>query len=125
MALVAHNVKFDGAILRWIYGINPKSYVDTLSMSRAVLGCQLTNHSLATVSAHFGLAPKGFLRTDGLSELTREQEAELASYCVHDTELCIQLAEILAVGFPDSQYEHMDWTVRCFIDPKLKLDEIK
>jgi hypothetical protein len=86
MTVVAHNVKFDGAILRWIYGINPKAYVDTLSMSRAVLGCQLTNHSLATVSAHFGLAPKGFLRTDGLLELTHAQEAELASYCIHDTE---------------------------------------
>lgn len=125
MTVVAHNVKFDGAILRWIYGINPKQYVDTLSMSRAVLGCQLPNHSLATVARHFGLEPKGTLRTDGLSELTPEQEAELARYCIHDTDLCITLAELLAHGFPESQYEHMDWTIRCFIDPKLKLDEKK
>lgn len=114
--VIAHNVKFDGAILRWIYGINPARYDDTLSMSRAVLGCKLANHSLATVSAHFGLAPKGFLRTDGLSQLTLEQEKELADYCKHDTELCVQLHELLGKDFPEGQYPVMDWAIRCFID---------
>lgn len=114
--VIAHNVKFDGAILRWIYGINPARYDDTLSMSRAVLGCKLANHSLATVSAHYGLSPKGFLRTDGLSQLTIEQETELADYCKHDTELCIQLHELLGKEFPEGQYAVMDWAIRCFID---------
>lgn len=114
--VIAHNVKFDGAILRWIYGVNPARYDDTLSMSRAVLGCKLANHSLATVSAHYGLSPKGFLRTDGLSQLTLEQETELADYCKHDTELCVQLHELLGKEFPEGQYSVMDWAIRCFID---------
>lgn len=123
--VIAHNVKFDGAILAWIYGIKPKAYVDTLSMSRAVLGCRLPTHSLATVANYFGLEPKGVLRTDGLLELTAEQERELGEYCCHDVTLCVQISELLAVGFPESQYSVMDWTIRCFIEPAMKLDQTK
>ena len=33
--LVCHNTMFDGAILKWILGIEPELYIDTLSMARA------------------------------------------------------------------------------------------
>ena len=122
VTLVAHNVKFDGAILRWIYGINPKRYADTLSMARAVIGCRLASHSLANCAGYYGLAPKGFLQTDGLKELTLQQETELATYCKHDVELCLQIYNKLAEDFPEGQYDVMDWTIRCFIDSKLVLD---
>lgn len=124
-SICCQNVKFDGAILRWIYGASPKSYIDTLSMSRAVLGCKLSSHSLANVAAHFKLAPKGFLRTDGLQSLTPDQEKELADYCLHDTELCEEIYNRLAAAFPANQYPVMDWTIRCFIDPALVLDAAK
>lgn len=114
--LCAQNVKFDGAIARWHYGTQPHSYIDTLAMSRAVLGCKLASHSLASVAAYFGFAPKGFLRTDGLPELTPEQEAELAEYSLHDLELCRNIRKRLAGDFPEGQYAVMDWTIRCFID---------
>jgi len=120
--ICAQNVKFDGAILRWIYGINPARYLDTLSMSRAIIGCRLPSHSLASVSAYFGLAPKGFLKTDGLAELTPEQEKELASYCLHDVELCEEIYNRVSPGFPEAEYKVLDWTIRCFIEPKLVLD---
>ena len=36
-ALLAHNARFDGAILAWHYGIVPRLYLDTMSMARASL----------------------------------------------------------------------------------------
>ena len=33
--VVAHNVKFDGAILAWHYGVKPKGYICTQAMARA------------------------------------------------------------------------------------------
>ena len=36
--LVAHNTMFDGAILKWIYDIQPRVYADTLCMARALHG---------------------------------------------------------------------------------------
>ncbi len=35
---LAHNAPFDGAILKWVYGISPKGWLDTLSMGRALHG---------------------------------------------------------------------------------------
>src|SRR5687767_15568261 len=30
--VVCHNTKFDGAILAWVYGVNPALWLDTMSM---------------------------------------------------------------------------------------------
>lgn len=122
-ALIAQNVKFDGGILAWFYGHTPKAYIDTLSMARAVLGNKTRDHSLKTVAEHFHLAPKGNLNTDGLLDLTPEQERELADYCLHDTELCWQIYQRLLPHFPPSQFPVMDWTIRCFVAPQLFLDK--
>ena len=37
MAL-AHNTLFDGAILNWSFGINPRVYSDTMCIARAIHG---------------------------------------------------------------------------------------
>lgn len=120
--LRAQNVKFDGAILNWIYGIRPKAYVDTLSMARAVLGHRLPSHSLKRVAEHFGLPPKGEMRTDGIRDLSPDQESELAEYCVHDVRLCAEIYRLLLPDFPASQFSVVDWSVRCFVEPRLALD---
>ena len=31
--VVGHNLRFDGAILNWIFGIKPKGLIDTMSMA--------------------------------------------------------------------------------------------
>lgn len=120
--LVAHNVKFDGAILAWRYGIKPAYYLDTQTMAKAVLGNNVSSYSLRNLAAFYGFEPKGELKTDGLKELTPQQEDELATYCKHDVELCAQIFEKLIVEFPESQIPVMDWTIRCFIEPKLALN---
>jgi DNA polymerase len=120
--LCAQNTKFDGAILAWRYGIVPRAYIDTKSMAAALLGTLIKDNSLATIAAHFGLAPKGFLPTDGVETLTPEKEVELADYCLHDTDLCWEIYQRLLPQFPPSQFWAVDWTIRRFISPKLVLD---
>src|SRR3990172_11234157 len=36
--LIAHNIKFDGAIVAWIYGRTPRVYADTKTTARGGLG---------------------------------------------------------------------------------------
>jgi DNA polymerase III epsilon subunit-like protein len=121
-AIVGHNVKFDGFILRNHYGIRPAQWIDTLGMSRAVLGKTVKSHSLAYLAEYYGFAPKGFLPTDGVLDLSPELEKEVAAYCLHDVELCAKIYERLAAGFPFGQYDPLHWTVRTFVEPKLKLN---
>lgn len=120
--VVAHNVKFDGGILAWRYGVKPAYYLDTQTMAKAVLGNNVSSYSLRNLAAYFGLEPKGELKTDGLKVLTAQQMQDLATYCKHDVELCAQIFERLIKEFPASQLPIMDWTVRCFIEPKLALN---
>lgn len=122
IALVCQNTKFDGTILREIYECVPGQFIDTKGMSRGVLGKSIKNHSLATIAEYFGMQPKGTMKTDGLKELTAEQEKELADYCLHDVYLCREIFKKLAPDFPTSQYEVMHRTVDMFINSKLQLN---
>lgn len=122
IALVGHNVKFDGMILREIYECVPGQFVDTKGMSRGVLGKTVKNHSLATIAEHFGMQPKGVMKTDGLTDLSVAQEAELAEYCLHDVELCRAIYKKLQPSFPESQYEVMHRTIDMFIHPQIQLN---
>lgn len=120
--VVAHNVKFDGAILAWHYGIKPKGYICTQAMARAILGYKVKGHSLKVVSEHFGFPPKGEMHTDGLRDLTPAQMKELADYGVHDTELCRDIFKTLSGSFPASQYQALSWTIKAFLEPELELN---
>ena len=120
--LVGHNVKFDATILREVYECVPGEFRCTKAMSKAVFAKSIKGHSLGDLAEHFGLEAKGQMKTDGLRELTAEQEAELATYCVHDVELCRSIYNKLAPQFPESQYEAMHRTVSMFVSPKLELN---
>lgn len=122
VAVVGHNIKFDGFILKEIYGVVPGQYIDTKGMSRGVLGKTIKNHSLATVAEHFKMQPKGIMKTDGIKDLTPAQERELAEYCLHDVVLCREVFNKLRPDFPNSQYEVLHRTVDMFINCKLKLN---
>lgn len=122
VAVVGHNVKFDGFILKEIYGVVPGQYIDTKGMSKAVLGKTIKGHALKYIAEHFHLVEKGTMETNGLRELTPEQEAALATYCIHDVELCREIYNRLKVEFPASQYEALHRTVDMFVNPKLELN---
>jgi hypothetical protein len=122
ITVVAHNAKFDGGILSWVYGVKPAGYICTQSMARAVFGDGVKSHSLANIAAKFGLEPKGFMQTDGVRDLTPQQEEELALYCKHDVELCREIYNRMAPKFPDAQLRDLSWTIKAFTDPTLRLN---
>lgn len=122
VAVVGHNIKFDAFILREIYGVTAGQYIDTKGMSKAVLAKTIKGHSLKLLAEHFHLESKGIMETNGLRDLTPEQEVALATYCIHDVELCRDIYNRLKLEFPESQYEALHRTVDMFVNPKLELN---
>jgi DNA polymerase len=122
-AVLAHNAQFDVAILSWYYGCKPAFIFDSLSMARALHGTEQGN-SLAALATRFGLPEKGkaLMSVDGVKELTKEQEAELAEYCAHDTWLCEQIFDRLRPGFPTKELRLIDLTLQMYTNPVLELD---
>lgn len=122
LEMIAHNVKFDGAIFAWRYGIRPARYFDTQSLSKAILGQNVSSHSLKSVSEYLGLPPKGELESDGLTSLTSNQEQAMIVYNQRDLECCQGIDAKLGPQFPESQRAAMDSTIRMFVIPSLVLD---
>lgn len=120
--VIAHNAKFDGFIIRQVYDVQPARWIDTKGMSRAVFGKRIKNHSLGTIAEYFKMESKGVMKTDGLRDLTPEQERELAEYCLHDVELGGAIYQKLAPDFPANQMEMLHRTVQMFVDPKIELN---
>lgn len=122
VVIVAHNVKFDGSILAWHYGIQPYAWFDTCALSRATLGERIASHSLKSLASHLGLSAKGELSCDGAREPSAEQLSALGTYCSNDVVVCQGILKALFDAFPASQLWSMDWTIRCYIDAKLTLN---
>jgi DNA polymerase len=120
--LISHNVKFEGAILKWVYNVSPALYMDTVALARAVLGPTINNYSLKRLAEYLGLEAKGELKTDGLATLSLQQEKELSEYCLRDVRICAAIYNKLNPQFPEGQRKSLDWTCRAFIEPKLVLD---
>lgn len=122
-AVVAHNAKFDGFIATEYYKEKAGQWIDTLGMANAVIGKLSAGGSLATLARYYGLPEKGVMKTDGLRDLTPEQEKELAEYCLHDVWLTREIFRRMEPQFPAGEYDQLDWTVRTFVEPKLVLNQ--
>jgi DNA polymerase I-like protein with 3'-5' exonuclease and polymerase domains len=123
--VLAHNTLFDGAILSWRFGINPRGWLDTLCMGRALHGVEVGG-SLKALTERYGLGEKG---TEVVNALGKRRlsfsDAELAQYgdyCINDVELTYKLFNILSKDFPKQELRVIDQTLRMFIDPVLELD---
>lgn len=121
--IVAHNLKFDGSILAWKYGVKPAQWRDTKSMAMAIYGASVPSFSLKALSERLGFDSKGVLNTNGLQTLSEAQEAELAAYCLKDVLICSKLYKELSPQIPESQWSIMDWTIRAFTEPKLLVNK--
>ena len=122
---LAHNAVFDFAILNWHFDLRPKKIADTLSMARAVHGTEVGG-SLAALTKHYELGEKG---TEVLNALGKKRidfsaiELEAyGEYCRNDVNLTYRLFECLAGGFPTSELNLIDLTIRMFTEPVLELD---
>lgn len=120
--IINHNAKFDSSILAWRYGVKAASYVDTVALAKAVLGENVSGYSLKRLAEYLGLPPKGEISCEGVLHPNQAQLAALGEYCKNDVEICKAIYEKLINRFPAGQLSVMDWTIRCFIEPKLVLN---
>jgi hypothetical protein len=123
-AVLAHNAQFDVSILEWVYGVHPCFVLDSLSMARALRGVEVGN-SLAKLADAFGLPAKGqaVYSTNGVRELSREMEKELAEYCKHDVYLCEEIFKRLVHNYPAKELRLVDMTLKMYTRPVLQLDQ--
>ena len=123
---LAHNAPFDGAILKWVYGLSPKGWLDTLSMGRALHGTEVGG-SLKVLANHYGLGEKGTEVENALGlrrqDFGPEQLARYGEYCKNDVALTYALFNAMATNFPPTELRLIDLTVRMFTDPVLRLDK--
>jgi DNA polymerase len=123
--VLAHNTLFDGAILSWRFGINPRGWLDTLCMGRALHGVEVGG-SLKALTERYGLGEKGTEVINALGKrrlnFSDEELARYGDYCINDVELTYQLFNILSKDFPKQELRVIDQTLRMFIDPVLELD---
>ena len=123
--LLAHHTQFDAFILSHHFGIKPRFYLDTLSMSRPKH--QMTaGGSLKALVEHYGLGEKGdeVVRAIGMRRLdfTALELDTYAKYCCNDVELTHKLFQVLKQGFPPTELKVIDLFVRMFVDPHLELN---
>lgn len=120
---IAHNARFDLSILAWRYGVKFGRCMDTVGLAKAVLGGNVSGYSLKRLAEYLGFSPKGEISCEGILHPSAEQLEVLGEYCKNDVEICRAIYEKLMPQFPASQLGAMDWTIRCFVEPALMLNQ--
>ena len=122
---LAHNAPFDGAILKWVYGLSPKGWLDTLSMGRALHGTNVGG-SLKVLANYYDLGEKGTEVENALglhrADFSPAQLERYGDYCKNDVTLTWELFNAMSAGFPAIELRLIDLTVRMFTEPVLQLD---
>ena len=124
--VVGHNLRFDGAILNWVFDINPKGLLDTMSMATIIHG--LTESvSLQNLSELYNLGKKGKEVIDAINKkrndfTTRDLDA-YGKYCINDVTLTHKLFLKLLPLFTQSELKLIDLTLRMFTEPCLKINK--
>jgi len=126
-AVLCHNTLFDGAILSWKYGVKPGMWFDTLSMARALHGTEVSG-SLKALAQRYNIGEKGDEVINALGKRRVDfDEVSLERYgvyCRNDVDLTYRLFQYLSQGFPDSEYELIDLTLRMYTEPTLEVDSL-
>ncbi len=137
-AMVGHNLLFDGSICAYRYNWRPAQYIDTLGMSRALLGGKLRSHSLDSLSQylfqtgkHGGGAALAAVKGMTTADLYAPQNAPLlralVSYAKQDIALTVNILRAFQAGIagwvlPEAEYDVLDWTIRMATQPRLGVD---
>jgi hypothetical protein len=134
-ALVGHHLNFDGSILAWHYGIVPARYIDTLALSRCIVGNNASNHKLESAAELLCGLQKypGFLKESyGVRNLPSSTEERLATYCAGPISACGRYAgdvmltwEVLRKllpHMPSMEADAMHWAIKIFTQPQVWFD---
>lgn len=123
-AILCHHTAFDGAILSWHFGIQPKFWFDTLSMARPLHNL-VVGGSLAKLAAYYGLGVKGdeviAAKNKRRADFTPEELHAYGRYCCNDVDLTYKLFQILKQKIPVSELMVIDQTIRMYTDPVVEL----
>jgi len=124
--MLCQNTMFDGAILTWRCKIKPKALADTMLMSRALHGVEVS-HSLKALAERYGVGVKGTEVLNALgkrrTDFTPQELAAYGRYCINDVDLTRNIFDLMmAKGFPKDELKLIDMTLRMFTDPILELD---
>lgn len=124
-AVLAHNTMFDGTILSWHFGINPRAWLDTLCMGRALHGVEVGG-SLAALAERYKLGQKGNEVVNAMGKrrmhFSADDLSRYGDYCINDVELTHKLFQRMVRRFPKQELRVIDTTLRMFIEPILELD---
>lgn len=125
-AVLCHHVNFDGFILSEIYGILPNYYLDTMGMSRGEWGPGV-KASLDALDRRLGGPGKmaGVLEsTNGIRDLSCEEERVLVPYALQDVErMCYDFEKLyFDRGYPEQELHVIDMTAKTFVRPLLRLN---
>jgi DNA polymerase len=122
---LAHNAMFDAAILSWHFGINPRGWLDTLSMARAIHSTEVGG-SLDKLTQFYELGQKGTEVLKALGKRRLDFPADeldaYGGYCVNDVELTYKLFQCMSPEFPASELRLIDLTIRMYSEPTLEFD---
>ena len=122
---VGHNmIGFDSLILSEVLGFRPARWQCTLSMGRALHGSK--SKSLDALAQHYLLPPKGKEVTEANGKMQEDfspyELAQYGAYCVHDTDLCYALYNIMRPQMAKTELQHVHLFTRLFAEPLLKID---
>lgn len=130
-ALLAHNVRFDGSIAAWLYGVTPSLYLCSMGMARASLRHVTAKGSvsLAACAEALGLPPKGGFITNMYGrhpeDLSPAELQQYRQYATHDAWLAYQVFSRLVDDMPLSEIIRCDLVTRMYTHPQLLLDRSK
>jgi DNA polymerase len=128
IALLAHHAHFDGLILSHHYGAKPRFWFDTLSMARAIHG-EAVAADLDSLMKRYHVGFKGHevvtAKGKHRGDFTPTEYAQYGEYCKNDCDGTHDIFHKMAQGFPFSELELIDITVRMFTEPSMVLDEPK
>lgn len=124
--VIGHNMRFDGAILSWIFDIKPKGLMDTMGMGQILHG--LTEGvSLKNLSIFYNIGEKGTEVLDALGKHRTDFKPndldKYGKYCINDVDLTYHLFYGMINKFTAVEIKLIDLTIRMFTEPALVLNK--
>ena len=125
-AVIAHNTRFEAAILSWIFGVIPGRWYDTMSMAKGLL--PYASASLKNLAIRLWPEDESMRKGDELVQaidkdfLDEVTEKAIAGYCIQDVDLCYAAFQKMLPSMPPNELDLIDLTINLYAQPALHLD---